>query len=227
MLDNKNKIRIFLVWMVTSKWFENFITFLILLNSFFLGIKDYTDKENVTPVNAFVESLEPLFTYIFLLESMSKIMAMGFILGNKSYLNDAWNWLDFTVVVTSFLTELPSMQNMSGLRTFRLFRPLRSLTTMPSMKLLIGTLLSSVSHLGGIMGLAIFFFMIFAILGVSLWDGRIHYRCYETQSPLPDGTWKIIEEDQELCSEYRPCSIGYCNSMHNISFNHPEMLMNE
>ena len=114
---------------------------------------------------------------------------MGFILGSNAYLSDAWNWLDFTVVVTSLLGELPSMQNMSGLRTFRLFRPLRSLTTMPSMKLLIGTLLSSVSQLGGIMGLAIFFFMIFAILGVSLWDGRIHYRCYTTQDPLPDGSW--------------------------------------
>jgi hypothetical protein len=112
--------------------------------------------------------------FVFLGECISKVLAMGLILGNKCYLRDAWNWLDFMVVVTSLLTELPAMQNMSGLRTFRLFRPLRSLTTMPSMKLLIGTLLSSVSHLGGILGLAMFFFMIFAILGVSLFNGTIH-----------------------------------------------------
>lgn len=109
MLDNKNRIRIFLVWLITSKWFENMIISLILINSLFLGIKDYTDKENVTPINIFVESLEPFFMYIFLGESVAKILAMGFILGNKSYLRDAWNWLDFTVVVTSLLNELPSM----------------------------------------------------------------------------------------------------------------------
>ena len=88
---------------------------------------------------------------------------------------------------------------------------------MPSMKLLIGTLLESVKHLGGIMGLAIFFFMIFAILGVSLWDGKIHYRCYETPEPLPDGTWNLITNDTALCSAYRVCPVGYCNSVYNVT----------
>jgi len=203
MLDNKNKIRIFFVWLVTSKWFENTIIALILINSGLLGLKDYTDINNETPINYFIESLEPYFMYIFLMECLSKVLAMGFIMGRKTYLSDAWNWLDFTVVVTSLLNELPSMQNMSGLRTFRLFRPLRSLTTMPSMKLLIGTLLSSVSHLGGILGLAMFFFMIFAILGVHLWNGRIHYRCYETQDPLPNGEFHLIKNDTKLCSSER------------------------
>jgi hypothetical protein len=109
MLDNKNKIRIALVWLITSKWFENFIISLILINSLFLGMKDYTDKENVTPINKFVEFLEPFFMYIFLGECVSKVLAMGLILGSKCYLRDAWNWLDFMVVVTSLLTELPSM----------------------------------------------------------------------------------------------------------------------
>ena len=93
---------------------------------------------------------------------------------------------------------------MSGLRTFRLFRPLRSLNSMPSMKLLIGTLFQSVKQLGGIMGLAMFFFMIFAILGVSLWDGKIHYRCYMTEFPDVHGNWQV-SDDQDLCSDVRPC----------------------
>lgn len=93
------------------------------------------------------------------------------------------------------------MKNMSGLRTFRLFKPLKSLTNMPSMKLLIGTLFSSLQQLGGILGLAIFFFMIFAILGVSLWDGKIHYRCYKTEWPdFKTGYWELVEGDENLCS---------------------------
>lgn len=102
---------------------------------------------------------------------------------------------------------------MSGLRTFRLLRPLRSLTTMPSMKILIETLLSSVAQLGGIMGLAVFFFLIFAILGVSLWDGRVHYRCYETKWPHPKTyEWTPIKNDTRLCGDYRACPVGYCGS---------------
>mmetsp|Transcript_15907 Transcript_15907/g.24533 ORF Transcript_15907/g.24533 Transcript_15907/m.24533 type:complete len:397 (+) Transcript_15907:1541-2731(+) len=221
-MDNKTKIRFFLVWLSTHKRFETMIISLILLNSLFLGIKDYTDEDNSTPINQFVESLEPFFTIIFLFECLIKVFAMGFIMGSNSYLSDAWNWLDFIVVVTSLLNELPSMQNMSGLRTFRLFRPLRSLTTMPSMKLLIGTLLSSVSSLGGIMGLAMFFFMIFAILGVSLWDGRIHFRCYLTDAPLADGTWELLDGYTRICSGSAECPLTddgdptFCRSRFNI-----------
>ena len=82
------------------------------------------------------------------------------------------------------------------------------------MKVLIGTLLSSVSQLGGIMGLALFFFMIFAILGVSLWNGSIHYRCYQTEWPTPDGFWELMPNDTKLCgNSSRECpSGGFCSS---------------
>ena len=113
----------------------------------------------------------------FLIECCSKILGMGFILDSGSYLRDAWNWLDFVVVLSSLLTEIPAMRSVSGMRTFRLMRPLRTLTTMPSMKLLISTLMASVAQLGGVLVLAMFFFTIFAILGVSLWSGSINKRC--------------------------------------------------
>lgn len=142
--DNRTKIRFFLVWMVTAKWFENFIISLIMFNSLLLGIKDYTDVNDTKDINQFVNNIEPLFMYSFLLECIAKIIATGLILGTNAYLSDGWNWLDFTVVITSLVENIPAMSGMSGLRTFRLFRPLRSLTTMPSMKLLIGTVLSSV-----------------------------------------------------------------------------------
>ena len=50
------------------------------------------------------------------------------------------------------------------------------------------------------MGLAFFFFMIFAILGVSLLDGRTHWRCYQTELPDINGVWKLVESDRSLCS---------------------------
>ena len=50
-LSNKSKLRWMLVWITQAALFENFIVFLILLNSLFLGIKDYTDANNETARN--------------------------------------------------------------------------------------------------------------------------------------------------------------------------------
>ena len=64
-----------------------------------------------------------------------------------------------------------------------------------------------------------FFFIIFSILGVSLWDGEIHYRCYETELPDPvDGSWNVVSDDKALCSSVKECKVGYCNSMMNVTF---------
>jgi hypothetical protein len=194
MLRSNYRLRRAIVWIITHKLFDNFVVFLIMVNALLLGIKDYTDTSNETAINQFVESMEPVFTISFSIECTLKILGMGFILDDGSYLRDSWNWLDFIVVISSLLTAIPQMKSVSGMRTFRLMRPLRSLTTMPSMKILISTLLSSVAQLGGVAVLALFFFTIFAILGVSLWAGSIHRRCRLTQFPV-DGDWPVDEED--------------------------------
>lgn len=173
-----------------------------MINSLLLGIKDYTDDANCSAINSFVEQTEPVFMWSFLIECILKVLGMGFILDQGSYLRDAWNWLDFIVVVSSLLTEIPSMRSVSGMRTFRLLRPLRTLTTMPSMKILISTLIDSVAQLGGVLVLAVFFFIIFAILGVSLWKGSVNKRCRLTEFPI-DGDWDVDGEDPLLCSNQR------------------------
>lgn len=61
------------------------------------------------------------------------------------------------------------------------------------------TLLDSLANLGGVLALAIFFFLIYSILGVSVWQGKIHYRCYLTEKPQ-DGEWALLEDHPHLCS---------------------------
>ena len=46
-----------------------------------------------------MDAAEPVFTFLFTLEMLTKIVAMGFFLDARSYLRDGWNVLDFTVVV--------------------------------------------------------------------------------------------------------------------------------
>jgi len=67
------------------------------------------------------------------------------------------------------------------------------------------------------MGLASFFFTIFAILGVSLWNGAIHYRCYKTEFPDAEGNWEVVSDDIDLCSDVRECPAGtFCNSKYEV-----------
>lgn len=58
---------------------------------------------------------------------------------------------------------------------------------------------------------AVFFFLIFSILGVSLWDGMDHFRCRETAEPV-NGDWIAIASDDGVCGA-RKCEVGTCGSL--------------
>ena len=78
------------------------------------------------------------FSVIFVLESIIKIIAMGFIFHKHSYLRDAWNCLDFFIVVVSVVSMLPisgGSDSLKGLRTFRILRPLRSVNKLPALRM--------------------------------------------------------------------------------------------
>lgn len=188
------------MWMNCWKWFDRAIISLIILNSLLLGMMDYTDTQNKSWRNKIVNYTEPIFTLVFTIECLIKIIGTGLIIGRGTYLADPWNWIDFLVVISGLLSSFPQMANVSGLRTFRLFRPLRSLSTLPNIRILIGTLLASVSQLGGVLSLALFFFLIFAILGVNLFTGLTHFRCRITKSPV-DGNWPVVQNDTRICGE--------------------------
>ena len=65
-------------------------------------MKDYTDHDGLNPVNQFIHNIDPYFNVIIYMEFILKIIAMGFFLGEGTYLGDGWNWIDFVVVSSSF-----------------------------------------------------------------------------------------------------------------------------
>ena len=208
--------------LILWSYFEAFIIALIILNSLLLGIYDYENPKSKSPRNQIVNYAEPFFIAAFTSEAIMKIIALGFVLDKGTYLREAWNWLDFLVVLTSLLSLTPSMTNVSIIRTFRLFRPLRSFTALPAMKSIISTMVASLTKLGEIMIVAVIFFYIFSILGVSLWAGDIHYRWRETPAPV-DGDWAVISEDTRLCGA-RKWQVGYWGSLVEQFHRHPGTL---
>lgn len=155
-----------IVWLSCWPWFDNFIITLILVNSIMLALFDYKDRDAITEHNQMIEFLGQIFTYIFTVECVIKIIAMGFCVHRNSYLRDYWNWLDFIVVCIGIFENIPGIPKLKALRTMRVLRPLRSVNAFPEMRRLIGSLLASIPELGNAVVFMTFIFLLFGILGV-------------------------------------------------------------
>ena len=118
--------------MITNKWFDRFITLSILINSALLASKEYEenyDANYVSNWNEFLDTIDFVFSYIFLAECILKVIGMGFVRHKHAYLKDPWNCIDFTIVVFSMIsmTPLSSEKSLKVFRTARILRPLRSM----------------------------------------------------------------------------------------------------
>jgi hypothetical protein len=93
--------------------------------------------------------IDYVMTIIFVLEMCIKIIAMGFVKnGEKSYLLDSWNILDFIIVVCSLLSLLLSawidIAYLKVFRMLRILRPLRLINRQKQLKLAITSLMKSI-----------------------------------------------------------------------------------
>lgn len=96
----KVEVRFFVIIVVMlNRWFTGLTTLIIILNSINLSIYDYSDRDSLTSYNNVLDILNEIFTFIFLAESIIKILAMGFIMHENSYMRDGWNILDFFIVI--------------------------------------------------------------------------------------------------------------------------------
>jgi hypothetical protein len=114
------------------------------MNALCLSIRDYGDPDSDTKLNQILDIADIIFTVIYSLEAVIKVVALGFVIHINSYLRDPWNVLDFVVVIIGFLAILPSIPNLKALRTMRVLRPLRSVKAIPSLKRLVASLLLSI-----------------------------------------------------------------------------------
>ena len=160
-----------------NKWFDRFITFCILANSLLLATKEYRenyDGEYESSWNKTLEYTDLVFTLIFLIECVVKIIGMGFYKHDRSYLKDPFNWIDFIIVIVSLvsLTPIANHESFKAFRTARVLRPLRSVQSFDRMKTLIEAVIKSVPELFNVCIALSFLFAIFAIFGVNFFVGQ-------------------------------------------------------
>ena len=106
-------------------------------------------------------------------EMILKILGLGFVLEKDTYLRDPWNMLDFTIVVTSYIPYIivNGKVNLTSLRSFRVLRPLRTISGIPGLKVIVSSLLASITMLKDTLILVGFFFLVFGIAGLQVFSG--------------------------------------------------------
>ena len=197
-----------------NPWFDNVILLFIMANAIVLCQMEPLKMEGrgctgVPPSspggNAVIENTEALFTTVFTLECLVKVIAMGFVLDDTSYLKDGWNVMDFIVVFVSLVSLLPGMGgNVSALRVIRVLRPLRSLSMFPGMRVLIGTMIRAVPMIANVMLLCVFFFTIFGIFGLQVFRGALRNRCFTIVPETSCALDHDENEDAVFCRDVIP-----------------------
>ena len=172
-----NTFRWWLAAISMSKYFENFIMWMIGLNSMLLFLD--------TPILAdayqkkTISFTLTLIAIIFIAEAVMKIIAQGFIFGKKAYLKEGFNQLDFVLVTLSIVNWIivtQSENDISFIRSFRALRalkPLRVVSKNEGIKIVVDSLVKSIPSLLNVVIIILLFLGIFAILGVQLLKGSI------------------------------------------------------
>ena len=93
---------------------------MIVLSSIRLVIGTYFDEESLPNTNPTLSQifiyLDYIFNFLFLFESLVKIIRNGFFVASTSYLRDSWSILDFIIVTSSIVDMAVSGVNLKILK---------------------------------------------------------------------------------------------------------------
>ncbi|CAF1400942.1 unnamed protein product, partial [Rotaria sp. Silwood1] len=169
--------------LIVQKSFDYLMFFFIFLNCITLAM----ERPSISPISFERQVLNYatyIFTAIFTIEMMIKVIASGLIFGPNTYLHTGWNVMDGFIVIISVVNigimnrssitlsteSYTTSNNLSVLKVFRLVRILRPLSVInraSGLKLVVQTLLSSLSSIGHVVIICCIFFLVFGILGVQ------------------------------------------------------------
>jgi hypothetical protein len=170
-------IRTACIGFVCNARVNNFILVVIMSNCVWM-LFEASPLEPGTPAAARSAAVEWLCMGIFSIELVTKVVAHGLLLHDTAYLHDAWNWLDVAVVVPFWVfIFIPDSPSFASLQLARALRPLRSIRSFPELRRTVVAFLKAGPALSSVVGLTVFFFLVFGIVGVELYEGALHHRC--------------------------------------------------
>ncbi|CAL8386162.1 unnamed protein product [Gadus morhua 'NCC'] len=136
-----------------------------------------------------------LFLIIFTVEAFAEGHSYGLLFHPNAYLRNGWNLLDFIIVVVGLFSAILEQAtkgdggtqiggkaagfDVKALRAFRVLRPLRLVSGVPSLQVVLNSIIKAMVPLLHIALLVLFVIIIYAIIGLELFMGKMHKTCFE------------------------------------------------
>uniref|UniRef100_A0A8C1CE03 Voltage-dependent L-type calcium channel subunit alpha n=1 Tax=Cyprinus carpio carpio TaxID=630221 RepID=A0A8C1CE03_CYPCA len=231
-LTLKNPIRRACISIVEWKPFEIIILMTIFANCVALAVYIPFPEDDSNATNSNLERVEYLFLIIFTVEAFLKVIAYGLLCHPNAYLRNGWNLLDFIIVVVGLFSAILEQAtkgdggtsmggkaagfDVKALRAFRVLRPLRLVSGVPSLQVVLNSIIKAMVPLLHIALLVLFVIIIYAIIGLELFMGKMHRTCFFSK----DGNKSPISEEKPA-----PCAPNYAHGRHCTPANVTQCLM--
>ncbi|XP_077324135.1 voltage-dependent T-type calcium channel subunit alpha-1I-like, partial [Lithobates pipiens] len=156
----------------TSHYLDIFITIIICLNVVTMSLEHYSQPKSLEVA---LKYCNYMFTTVFVLEAVLKLVAFGF----RRFFKDRWNQLDLAIVLLSVMgitleeieinAALPINPTIIRImRVLRITRVLKLLKMATGMRALLDTVVQALPQVGNLGLLFMLLFFIYAALGVEL-----------------------------------------------------------
>ncbi|XP_072419602.1 voltage-dependent L-type calcium channel subunit alpha-1S-like isoform X2 [Chiloscyllium punctatum] len=197
-LTLQNPVRKLCTSIVEWKPFEIIILITIFANCVALAVYTPLPEDDTNSLNFKLEKIEYIFLIIFTIEAILKIIVYGFLFHPDAYLRNFWNILDFVIVFVGLCTVAlehlsPSAKSagfdVKALRAFRVLRPLRLVSGVPSLQVVLNSIIKAMVPLLHIALLVLFMIIIYAIIGLELFMGKMHKTCFYTGTDIIADVW--------------------------------------
>jgi voltage-gated sodium channel len=140
---------------------ERVILALIILNAITLGLE--TSASVMAEIGPLLHAIDRAILAVFIVELLARLAVH-----RLAFFRDPWSLFDFAVVGIAIV---PATGSLSVLRALRILRVLRLVTAVPSLKRVVGGLVTALPGMGSIMLLLLLIFYVFSVMGAKLFGG--------------------------------------------------------
>jgi len=141
---------------------QNGLIALILINAAILGLE--TSSRVMASIGPVLLAIDKAILAVFVVE-----IAIRLSVYRMQFWRDPWSVFDFSVVAIALI---PASGPFAVLRALRVLRVLRLLTMVPSMRKVVGALLSAIPGLGSIALVLCILYYVFAVIATNLFAAK-------------------------------------------------------
>ena len=174
--------------LITNRRFELVITVLIILNAITLGLE--TSQAVMNHLGGILHFFDRAVLWVFVGE-----LGLRFFVYRTKFFHDPWRIFDFMIVGIALI---PASGNLSVFRALRILRVLRLVSMVPSLRRVVGGLISALPGMGSITMLLTLIFYVFSVVATKLygeafpaWFGTLPASAYSLFQIMTLESWSM------------------------------------